>query len=200
MKIDVLQAIHFTVAAWRQVSQPTVVNCFRKGGYGCALRAEADAKVTVDEEEDNDGFHEDWIRFGAVKDVIEFGDYASADSKLTTRGIDTTDDLCDEREGSVSGEEGKEDECEPEAVPSFAEAHAALVKVKAFFYAHNISERDEENILNMERALFGLRFDITVVHQRLFLVKRRNSETGFMSIILCMPKRKMHYFNFFSHF
>jgi hypothetical protein len=79
IKIDVLQAIHFTVAAWRQVSKPTVVNCFRKGGYGCELHAEADYKVTVDEEEDDDdddGFHEDWIRYGAVKDMIEFGDYA----------------------------------------------------------------------------------------------------------------------------
>jgi hypothetical protein len=39
MIIDVLQAIYFTVAAWQQVSQPTVVNCFCKGGYGCELRA-----------------------------------------------------------------------------------------------------------------------------------------------------------------
>jgi hypothetical protein len=37
-----------------------------------------------------------------------------------------------------------------EAVPSFAEAHAALVKVKSLFYAHSISKRDEENILNMK--------------------------------------------------
>jgi hypothetical protein len=115
MKIDILQAIHFTVADWRQVSQPTVVNCFCKGGYGCERRAEADSKVTVDEEEDDDdgGFHEDWIRFGAMKDVVEFGDYASVDSELATSGVDTIDELCDDREGGGSGEEGEEeDECE----------------------------------------------------------------------------------------
>jgi hypothetical protein len=59
--------------------------------------------------------------------------------------------LCDDCEGGGSSEEGEDDdECEPKAVPSFAIAHAALVKVKSFFYAHNISARDEENILNME--------------------------------------------------
>ncbi|XP_021920213.1 tigger transposable element-derived protein 6-like [Zootermopsis nevadensis] len=79
MKIDVLQAIHFTVAAWRHVSQPTVLNCFHKGGYGCELRTEADSNVSVDE---HDGFHEDWNRFGAVKDVVKFGDYAAVDSEL----------------------------------------------------------------------------------------------------------------------
>jgi hypothetical protein len=98
------------------------------------------------------------VRFGAVKDAIEFGDYTSVHSELATCGVDTTDEWCDNRKGGGSGEEGEEeDKCEPEAVPSFAEAHAALVKVKLFFYAHNIIERDEEDILNKERALFGLK-------------------------------------------
>ncbi|KDR18498.1 hypothetical protein L798_07688 [Zootermopsis nevadensis] len=61
------------------------------------------------------------------------------------------------RKGGWSGEKEEDDECEPEALPSFAEAHAALAKVKSFFYALNISERDEENILNVESALFGLK-------------------------------------------
>jgi hypothetical protein len=76
----------------------------------------------VDEEEDDDnGCHKDWIRYGAVKDATAFGDYASVDSELATCGVDTTDELCDDCEGGGSSEEGEEeDECEPEAVPSFA--------------------------------------------------------------------------------
>jgi hypothetical protein len=63
----------------------------------------------------------------------------SVDSELATCGVDTIDGLCDNREGSGSGEEGEgEDECKPEAVPSFAKAHAALIKVKSFFNAHNM--------------------------------------------------------------
>jgi hypothetical protein len=65
------------------------------------------------------------------------------------------------RRGGNGEELEEEDKCETEAVPSFAEAHAALVKVKSFFYAHNISEHVEENILNMERALFGLKCKVS---------------------------------------
>jgi hypothetical protein len=37
-------------------------------------------------------------------------------------------------------------------VPSFAEVHAAFQTAKSFFYAHNTGKRDEQNILNVERA------------------------------------------------
>lgn len=39
---------------------------------------------------------------------------------------------------------------EPNPVLNFAEAHTVLQTVKSYFYAHNISKRDE-NILNMKR-------------------------------------------------
>jgi hypothetical protein len=45
---------------------------------------------------------------------------------------------------------GREDECKHKPIKSFAKAHAEFQTVKLFFYAHNI-----DNILNMERALFG---------------------------------------------
>ncbi|KDR04029.1 hypothetical protein L798_04878 [Zootermopsis nevadensis] len=92
------------------------------------------------------------------------------DSELATCGVDTIDELCENREGVGSGEEEADDECEPEAVPSFAETHAALVKGKSFFYGHNISER--------ERALFGLKRKVSTNQLSIndFFVKRSNFE------------------------
>jgi hypothetical protein len=42
-------------------------------------------------------------------------------------------------------------------VPSFAQTYKALEKVKAFFYAHSVSDTDRENILSLEKSCFQLR-------------------------------------------
>jgi hypothetical protein len=55
LKINVLQAIHFTVAAWRQVMQSTILNCFHQCGYGRELNIEADTDSSIED----DDFHED---------------------------------------------------------------------------------------------------------------------------------------------
>jgi hypothetical protein len=162
LEIDILQAMHFTVAAWRQVTQSTIVNCFRKYGYGLR-QTESNLNASLKEEED--AFLDDWIRLGAGEDV-DFIAYASVDNELATCDFSSTDELFVDRkeDGDEEEEEEDEDERESEAVPSFAEAHAAFQTVKSFFYAHNIGERDEENILNMERVLFDLKRKISTKH------------------------------------
>jgi hypothetical protein len=42
-------------------------------------------------------------------------------------------------------------------VPSFAETYEALEKVKAFFYAHSVTDADRENILSLKKSYFQLR-------------------------------------------
>jgi hypothetical protein len=42
-------------------------------------------------------------------------------------------------------------------VPSFGETCEALEKVKAFFYAHSVSDADCEHILGLEKSYFQLR-------------------------------------------
>jgi hypothetical protein len=59
-------------------------------------------------------------------------------------------------------EEEDRDECEPESVLSFSVAQAAFQTVHSFFYLHNIDEPDE-NILNVERVLFGLKHKVSVM-------------------------------------
>jgi hypothetical protein len=152
LKINVLQAIHFTGAAWQQVTQSTTLNCFCQCGYRHELNTEADSDSSI---EDDDAFHEDWIRLRAEKDV-DFSSYISAHNELATCSISSIDDMCDDCDGGEDEEAG--DECrKPEPVPSFTEAHTTFETVKSFFYKHSISEHDEQVILNLELALFHVK-------------------------------------------
>jgi hypothetical protein len=54
-------------------------------------------------------------------------------------------------------EKHKEGENVQDMVPSFAETYEALEKVKAFFYAHSVSNADREHILGLEKSYFQLR-------------------------------------------
>jgi hypothetical protein len=54
-------------------------------------------------------------------------------------------------------EKNNEDENEQNMVPSFTEAYEALEKVKAFVYAHSVTDADRENILRLEKSYFQLR-------------------------------------------
>jgi hypothetical protein len=46
-------------------------------------------------------------------------------------------------------DKNKEDKNVQDMVPSFAETYEALEKVKAFFYAHSVTDADRENILTL---------------------------------------------------
>jgi hypothetical protein len=50
-----------------------------------------------------------------------------------------------------------DDEAEYEPVPSFREALCAFESMRAFMYAHDITERDQANVINIERLLFSLK-------------------------------------------
>jgi hypothetical protein len=49
-------------------------------------------------------------------------------------------------------DKNKEDENVQDMVPSFAETYEALEKVKAFFYAHSVTDTDREHILGLEKS------------------------------------------------
>jgi hypothetical protein len=91
----------------------------------------------------------------------KFEDCVSVDSHVATCGVETVQELCVSlvASGSVEGEEegGEEEDGEPEVVPSFAETHEALMKIKSFFYAHSTSDSDRESVLGLEKSYFELR-------------------------------------------
>jgi hypothetical protein len=150
-KINVLEALHYTVAALQQVTQQTIENCFRKAGYVQGQSSgNSDVVLTND-------FRQDWEKFsGMNKDKFE--DYVSVDSHVATCGVETVLELCVSLVSSWSVEgEGGEEDGKPEVVPSFAETHEVLMKVKSFFYAHSTGGSDRESILGLEKSYFELR-------------------------------------------
>jgi hypothetical protein len=54
-------------------------------------------------------------------------------------------------------DKNKEDENVEDMVPSFAETYEALEKVKAFIYAHSVTDADREYILGLKKSCFQLR-------------------------------------------
>jgi hypothetical protein len=84
------------------------------------------------------------------------------DQELATCGVLCVEEMCG-AVGSGScveegqGDGGGDDEAESEPVPSFTEALRAFESVRAFIYAHDITERDQANTVNIERLLFSLK-------------------------------------------
>jgi hypothetical protein len=68
-KINVLEALHYTVAALQQVTQQTIQNCFRKAGY---VQGQSSGDSDVVLTNDDDDFRQDWEKFsGMNKDKFE---------------------------------------------------------------------------------------------------------------------------------
>jgi hypothetical protein len=155
----VLKALHYTVAALQQVTQQTIENYFRDAGY-VQGQSSGDSDVVFTNADDD--FRHDWEKFsGMNKDIFE--DYVSVDSHVTTSGVEKVQELCESlaASGSVEREEGREEEDgELEDVPSFAETHEALMKVKSFFYAHSTSNKDRESVLGLKNPYFKLRSEV----------------------------------------
>jgi hypothetical protein len=152
-KINVLEALHYTVAALQQVTQQTIENCFWKAGY---VQGQSSGDSDIVLTNDDDDFRQDWEKFcGMNKDKFE--DYVSVYSHVATSGVETVQELCVSlvASRSVKGEKGEEEADEPEVVPCFAETHEALMKVKSFFYAHSTS--DSDSVLGFEKSYFELR-------------------------------------------
>ena len=121
-KINVLEAMHYVMAAWQQVSQQTIQNCFRKAGH----KYQSDGNEMAND----DDFGQDWEELRRAQ-KYDFQIYVSVDCHVATSGTETVEELCEAFGSTRSVEE--EDENEQEMVPSFAETYEALQKGKVFF-------------------------------------------------------------------
>ena len=54
-KINVLEAMHYIMAAWQHVSQQTIQNCFRKAGH----KYQSDDNEMANDDDDDDDFGQD---------------------------------------------------------------------------------------------------------------------------------------------
>jgi hypothetical protein len=104
-KINLLEALYYTVAALQQVTQQTIENCFWKAGY---MQGQSSGDSDVVLTNNDDDFCQDWEKFtGMNKDKFE--DYISVDSHVATCGVETVQEPCVRlvAAGSVDGEGGE---------------------------------------------------------------------------------------------
>ena len=123
-KINVLEAMHYIMAAWQQVSQQTIQNCFCKAGH----KYQSDGNEMAND--DDDDFGQDWEEFYRSQ-KYDFQSYVSVDRHVATSGVETVEKICEALGSTRSVEE--EDKSEQEMVTSFAETYEALQKVTVFF-------------------------------------------------------------------
>jgi hypothetical protein len=149
-KIDVLKAVHYIMAAWQQITQQTIQNCFRKAGYKYQSNVN---KI----KNDDDDFGQDWEEL-CRDQICDFQNYVSGDRDVATSGVSTVEEMCVAYGSTRNVEDkNKEDEYIQDMVPSFAQTYEALEKVKAFLYAHSVTDADRERILGHEKSHFQLR-------------------------------------------
>jgi hypothetical protein len=84
---------------------------------------------------------------GASIAGVDFDACMSVDQELSKCGVVGSWNFVEERQGDG----GDADETESKPVSSFTEALHAFESIRMFMYAHNITKRDEVNIINIER-------------------------------------------------
>ena len=103
-KINVLEAMHYIMAVWQQVSQQTIQNCFRKTGH----KYQSDGNEMAS---DDDDFGQVWEELCRAQ-KYDFQSYVSVDRHVATSGIETVEELCEAFGSTRSGEDENEDENE----------------------------------------------------------------------------------------
>jgi hypothetical protein len=126
--------------------------------------------------DDDDDFGQDWEELCRAQ-KYDFHSYVTVDRDVATSGVSTVEELC-ETYGSTRSvkDKHKEDENVQDMVPSFAETYKALEKVKAFLYAHSITDMDREHILGLEKSYFQLRQNSAMKQRTMydfFLLKKK---------------------------
>ena len=100
-KINELEAMHYIMAAWQQVSQQTLQNCFHKAGHNYQSDANEMAR--------DDDFGQDWEELCTAQ-KYDFQTYVSVDRHVATSGVETVEELCESFGSTRSVEEDDEDE------------------------------------------------------------------------------------------
>ena len=93
--------MHYIMAAWQQVSQQTIQNCFHKTGH----KYQSDGnEVASDDDVD---FSQDWEDLCRAQ-KYDFQSYVSVDRHVATSGVETIEELCEAFGSTRSVEEEDE--------------------------------------------------------------------------------------------
>jgi hypothetical protein len=102
-KLNVFKAMHYIMAAWQEITQQTIQNCFRKAGY----KYQSDGNEMANNDDDNDDdFGQDWEELCRAQ-KYDFHSYISVDRQVATSGVETVEELCEAYGSTRSVEEKK---------------------------------------------------------------------------------------------
>jgi hypothetical protein len=154
--IDILCTIHFIVLAWQQVAQSTFQNCSVKSGHEEKNEEGSDVTEVGGSGNGDITQDEDWFWLGASTAVLDFDAYVSVDQELAMCDV-----LCIEEMGGVVGSGSCVDDDDGgggvQTIAEFYRSTSCVESIRAFMYAHDITKRDQVNIVNIERLLFSLK-------------------------------------------
>ena len=147
-KLNVLQAIKVISAAWQIVKPETIVNCWRKGGFGNAGEEIYEATIAIpvpDEVPESDT--EDFIAWVAVDDDVEVTEKVTTDEM--TRAL--VEAVVAAKTASHDPVEEDDDE-EPEPVVSSKEMKAAIEILERGHRQNDLNIENFESVMTNFRS------------------------------------------------
>ncbi|KFM68266.1 Major centromere autoantigen B, partial [Stegodyphus mimosarum] len=115
LNINLLEAMHFILAAWQRVTPISIKNSFTKCIYGFKEQAELHRyhpEVLSEASAELDTDFLDWYKFSEQK--IDFETYVNCDKNIITCEADMISDLCDETDTVKEEDDDYDDNHEPE--------------------------------------------------------------------------------------
>ncbi|GFT87443.1 hypothetical protein NPIL_184041 [Nephila pilipes] len=108
----------------------------------------------------DDNADEEWLHVAEDVSGVKFSDYISIDQDVATCDILSIEEMCDNAKNKNNGEKAEDnvhtDEAELTPLPSLSEAIMTFETVRTFTYVHEIIEKDQKNIVNLENLLINL--------------------------------------------
>ena len=153
-KLNVLQAIEMLSAAWKMVKPETIVNCWRKGGFGNAGEEIDEATIAIpvpDEVPESDA--EDFIAWVAVDDDVEVTEEMTPD-EMTRELVEA---VVAAKTAGHDPEEEDDDE-EPEPVVSSKEMKAALEVLERGHRQNDLNIENFESVMTDFRSKLREKF------------------------------------------
>ncbi|XP_057340566.1 tigger transposable element-derived protein 6-like [Microplitis mediator] len=138
--INVLHAIRMIDKAWRNVSESTIVNCFRTCGFTTTQREEltqSTLKTTPD-----DTTLEEWNKL-PIADV-QFEDYVSCDADIATTGTLTDDEIVNllNQNQDLDDDDGDDEDLSTELTVSNTQAQGAIKNLRIYIErCNNVDDR-----------------------------------------------------------
>ncbi|XP_044576156.1 tigger transposable element-derived protein 4-like [Cotesia glomerata] len=138
--INVLHAIRMIDKAWRNVSENTIVNCFRRCGFTTTQEEEL-TQLTLKTTRD-DITLEEWHKLPTVD--VQFEDYVSCDADIATAGTLTDEKIIDlfNQNQDHDGDDADDEDLGTEPTVSNTQAQEAIKNLRIYIErCNNVDDR-----------------------------------------------------------